>query len=253
MMRNILYICLLSLLAISCNQKESFVYEETDGLYFTLPGEAEKPWTSAAPDKMFTEKNFPMQETGEWSQFGFPLVYGNTPRKDSIMLVIAVAGELSDQPRNYYLKIEAKDETTEMADIQIPEVCTLKANSLTDTVKVYINSPKEVGTFISVIKFDTERSTSFPGSITGWDKYEIRSLNCYPKPDNWDNNIYGDYSEDKYAFMVEVLKTTYQYYSWIMDDSWSKVTWGLPELIDALQQYNAEHPDAPKDFNFPGM
>ena len=254
MMRNILYICLLSLLAISCEKKESFLYEETNGLYSILPGAAEKPWTSGEPDKMNTEINFPLKENGKTHpQDYYPLVYGNTPRTDSIMLVIAVAGELSDQPRDYYLKVEALNDTIEVADIRIPEVCTLKANALTDTVKVYINSPRELGTFVSVITFDTEKSKAFPATISGWDKYEIRSSNRYPRPADWSDAIYGPYSEEKYAFMVEVLQTSYQYYSWIMDhDNWT-MSWGLPELIEALQEYNAQHPDAPKDFTFPGM
>ncbi len=252
MIRNILYICLLGLLAISCEKKESFLYEETNGLYFTLPGEAEKPWTSGAPDKFKYENNFPLQASDQKSMFGFPYVYGDIARTDSIMLVIAVAGELSEQPRDYYLKVEALNDTTELADIRLPEKCTLDANALTDTVKVYINSPKK-GTFVSIIKIDTEKSIAFPGSISGWDKYEIRAINGYPKPAEWDDAIFGPYSEDKYAFMVEVLRTSYQYYSWIMDDYWTNITYGLPELIEALNAYNEAHPDTPKEFNFPGM
>ena len=33
MTKNILYICLAALLAYSCEQKESFIFAETDGLY----------------------------------------------------------------------------------------------------------------------------------------------------------------------------------------------------------------------------
>ena len=58
MRRNILYLCLLALLAISCEKKESFLYEETDGLYFALPGAAEKPWTSEEPDKFNQKVDF---------------------------------------------------------------------------------------------------------------------------------------------------------------------------------------------------
>ena len=43
MRRNSIYLCLLALLAISCEKKESFLYEETDGLYFALPGAVEGP------------------------------------------------------------------------------------------------------------------------------------------------------------------------------------------------------------------
>lgn len=43
MTKNILYICLAALLAYSCEQKESFIFAETDGLYFALPDSKEQP------------------------------------------------------------------------------------------------------------------------------------------------------------------------------------------------------------------
>ena len=63
---------------------------------------------------------------------------------------------------------------------------------------------------------------------------------------------YGEYSEEKYAFMVKVLRTSYQYFSWIPGSNWA-YDGGVTDLINALNAYNAEHPDAPKDFTFPGM
>ena len=99
MTKNILYICLAALLAYSCEQKESFIFAETDGLYFALPDSKEQPWTSAEPETLNHKLDFPFKETGERDTDGyFPYIYGDTPRTDSIRLFIAVAGNSSDQP-----------------------------------------------------------------------------------------------------------------------------------------------------------
>lgn len=126
MTKNILYICLAALLAYSCEQKESFIFAETDGLYFALPDSKEQPWTSAEPETLNHKLDFPFKETGERDTDGyFPYIYGDTPRTDSIRLFIAVAGNSSDQPREYHLKAETVNDSTEMADIVLPEVCIL--------------------------------------------------------------------------------------------------------------------------------
>lgn len=65
MTKNILYICLAALLAYSCEQKESFIFAETDGLYFALPNSKEQPWTSAEPETLNHKLDFPFKETGK--------------------------------------------------------------------------------------------------------------------------------------------------------------------------------------------
>lgn len=253
MTKNILSICLVALLAYSCEQKESFTFTETDGLYFTLSGSGEQPWTSAEPETLNYGINFPLAETGEMDMYGyFPYVYGDTPRTDTIRLFIAVAGNSSDQPREYHLKAEPVNDSIGMADIVLPEVCILAPHAVKDTVIVCINSPRGIGEFAAAILFDKEKSPAFPGNITGWDRYEIQALNRYPKPESWEEQRYGEFSEEKYAFMVKVLRTSYQYFYMVPGSTWT-YDGGVSDLITALTAYNKEHPDAPKDFTFPGM
>ena len=83
---------------------------------------------------------------------------------------------------------------------------------------------------------------------------QIRNSGIEPlsQTGSWEDEKYGEYSEEKYAFMVKVLRTSYQYFSWIPGSNWA-YDGGVTDLINALNAYNAEHPDAPKDFTFPGM
>ena len=91
MTKNILYICLAALLAYSCEQKESFIFAETDGLYFALPDSKEQPWTSAEPETLNHKLDFPFKETGERDTDGyFPYIYGDTPVSYTHLLTICV-------------------------------------------------------------------------------------------------------------------------------------------------------------------
>ena len=55
---------------------------------------------------------------------------------------------------------------------------------------------------------------------------------------------YGEYSPEKHAFMVTVLKMT-------NFDNTRIVRENKQKLHEALERYNKEHPNAPKDFTFP--
>ncbi len=252
MMRNILYICLLSLLAISCEKKESFVYNETDGLYFVLSGESEKPWTSAAPDKFKQEVDFAFRKTGERDgNWMYDLYYGDSLRTDTMRLVVAIAGKMTDHVREYNLKALPLADSIEMSDVQFFNPYRFEAGQMQDTAIVVIKRPGSRGKFGINIAIDITNSSDFGSSIYGWDSYELAISDRYPKPNGWDDTKYGEYSEEKYAFWVTVMQTVYENEWCIWDSSWMPVDI-VKVLNDALREYNTAHPDNPKDFTFPG-
>ena len=52
---------------------------------------------------------------------------------------------------------------------------------------------------------------------------QIRNSGIEPlsQTGSWEDEKYGEYSEEKYAFMVKVLRTSYQYFSWIPGSNWA--------------------------------
>lgn len=254
MIKNIPYICLLLLFACGCEQKESFEYTDRDALYFMLPKEAGEPWTEGKPKALETTRSFVrFKETGMNQTYWFPEYVADTISTDTMTRVrVAVAGTLSASARDYRLKTVSTDSTLALAEISYDEKYSISANEMKDTIQFVIMRPKDgEESTAGYVTFDTENSPAFPTSITGWDRLKV---NCvyYAKPEKWSNDIFGVFSQAKYAFMVETLKTTYDYYDWITDDNW-QATYGLPELRKALKKYNEEHPESPKDFTFPGM
>lgn len=252
MIKNILYICLLALLAISCEKKESFLYEETDGLYFALPGAAEKPWTSEEPDKFDEKIDFAFRKTGQKDgNWMYDLYYGDSLRTDTMRLLVAVAGKTSEQAREYSLKTLPLADSIETAEIQFFNPYRIEAGQMQDTAIIVINRPAKRGEFGVKVTFDITNSPDFGSSIYGWNNHNLTVVDRYPEPNRWDENQYGEYSEEKYAFWVTVLQTTYENRWNMFDQNWMPIDI-VKVLNDALREYNTTHPDNKKDFTFPG-
>ena len=249
MIKNILYISMLSLLMISCEQKESFLYESKDGLYFTLPGTTLNPWDTENPEEEFTKEiDFAFRETGERDyDTGCKLYYGDSLRADTLRLVVAVSGTVRDKAREYNLKAASISDTTEFAEVQFANPYRIEAGQTKDTAIVIIPRTYRRGFSGAEITIDIENSPEFGSTITNWNKYHLHISDRYTEPNGWDVQEYGDFSEEKYAFWVSVLHIVYE-------DRYQ--LWTVPNirqaLNDALREYNTANPDNKKDFDFPG-
>lgn len=244
MVKNILYICLLAWAFCSCEQKDSFPYTEKAGLYFYVPDL--KDGESENPDALKMNIDFNFRKIGFNYNWYAPIVCGDSLKADTLRLPISLLGAASDQPREYNLKAIAIEDDNQLpvTDIIFSNPYILEANALADTAVIIIPRPLSRGEYAVAITFDT--SADFEGSIYQQNNYNLFISDRYPEPNGWDENTYGEYSEEKYAFWVTVLGITYEY-RWYMYDN------GLNTLITALEAYNAAHPDNPKDFTFPGM
>ena len=243
MIKNVIYICLLALALGSCEQKDSFLYEEKAGLYFYVPDV--RDGETVDPNALVKEVDFAFRKTGEWNLMWYcETFYGDSLKADTLRLVVSLIGKVSDQPREYNLKAVAVDGELPMTELQFQNPYILKANALSDTALVIIPRPQQRGEYAVAITFND--SENFDGIVSERNEYRLFISDRYPEPVGWDSYTYGEYSEEKYAFWVTVLGITYDY-RWYMYDN------GLGSLIAALEEYNATHPDAPKDFTFPGM
>lgn len=244
MVKNILGICLLAWAFCSCEQKDSFPYTEKAGLYFFVPDKQ-----SENPDALKREIDFALRIQGT-DYTGNLIAYGDSLKSDTLRLPISLLGATSDQPREYNLKAVAIEEDNQLpvTDIIFANPYILEANAVADTAVIVIPRPLARGEYAVAITFDT--SADFEESIYQQDNYQLFISDRYPKPSGWNDNIYGEYSEEKYAFWVTVFRRIYTNQV-IFDENWTQMN--VATLIAALEAYNAAHPDNPKDFTFPGM
>ena len=250
MVKNILYICLLAWAFCSCEQKDSFPYTEKAGLYFFVPDNQ-----SENPDALKKEIDFAFayyQGIDEWRYPTTPYYYGDSLKIDTISVIISLLGEISDQPREYYLKTTPVEELENLpGNVIFENPYVFPAGQYLDTIKIAVTRPEKRGEYAIGITFDSEDPEGeFESNVADRNVLICKLQNSYPRPDGWNDatSVFGEYSEEKYAFFVTTLNTIYS--RWL-EDPWAPPY--LNQLQAALKEYNDAHPDNPKDFTFPGM
>lgn len=240
-MNKYIYIGFLFLL-MAC-QKEGIVSfdQEKDCIQFNY---------NLEKDEMQYEYNFADQSiTGE-DQWGYPMtIYlGDSILRDTISLHLALMGHASDVDREFKLKTVAVTEldTLPLATVEFYPSYTFRANRLLDTIQVILIRPETRGKFAVGVTFDFEDGNAiFDSGAEELSVYQLIILDSYEKPSQWDmqKSYLGEYSEEKYAFMVTVLQAKFS--------PWADWAANNKILRANLDKFNSEHPNAPKDFTFP--
>lgn len=155
-------------------------------------------------------------------------------------------GHAVDYDREFRLKAVVAEGTDEVAKtfLEFEPSYVFRAGQLKDTVEVYVLNPGARVNYTIGIVLDTENSDpSLELGATEKNEYQVLLSNRYPQPSQWDASVVGEFSEDKYAFMVTILGKLYDPYA-----NWSS---DIATLLEALNEYNASHPGEEKDFTFP--
>lgn len=240
-MNKYIYIGFLFLL-MAC-QKEGIVSfdQEKDCIQFNY--DLEK-------DEMLYEYNFADQFIMGEDQWGYPTpVYlGDSISRDTISLHLALMGHASDVDREFKLKTVAVTEldTLPLATVEFYPSYTFRANRLLDTIQIILIRPETRGKFAVGVTFDFEDGNAiFDSGAEELSVYQLIILDRYEKPSQWDmqKSYLGEYSEEKYAFMVTVLQAKFS--------PWADWAANNKILRTTLDEFNGEHPNTPKDFTFP--
>ncbi len=226
---------LLWILLASCTQNEVFEYNyPLAGIQFDYE-----------PKNMEMSYNFSFQHDGDY-------YYGDDFQRDTINLKIALTGFSSNQAHSFSLKavpLEGTDDVP-LASVEFCGPYIFKAGQLKDTIQLILLRPEKRGEYAVGITFDLSDTPELEIGVKERSIYRIHITDRYPKPTYWDDPLskryLGEFSEEKYAFFISVLHILYDYdYIRYYGRSYNQ------QLRQALDKYNAEHPDAKKDFTFP--
>lgn len=235
-MNKYIYISFLFLL-LGC-QKEGIVSydQEKDCIQFHY---------NAEKNEMVFDYNFAEQ----FVRSGRNTVYlGDSIFRDTISLYLSLMGHAVDFDREFKLKgvpIVGLD-TLPLATVEFYPSYTFRANQLIDTIQIVLIRPEERGKYALGVTFDFEDGNSiFDSGAEELSVYQLMISDRYEKPGLWDmrKDYTGEFSEEKYAFMVTVLQALFS-----MNSDWGTDN---QTLRDALEEFNRENPDHPKDFTFP--
>lgn len=173
---------------------------------------------------------------------------GDSLLRDTISLNLSLIGWEGSEDRIFKLKTVPLVEldTLPMATVEFLDPYTFRADQLKDTIQVVIVRPEARGRYGAGVTFDVENEDAvFDIGVEEKQVYELYISDSYEKPTDWDRSIayLGEFSEEKYAFMVTVLNFLYS-----VNIDWSNYN---AYLRDELEKFNAANPDSPKDFTFP--
>lgn len=183
---------------------------------------------------------------------------GDSIRTVTVKLILRVMGWEADRDRQVTLRVRqataddsrtlANLEIAGAADLEMQQQAVIRRGKLRDTLVVTINRPAlRQAYYASMVEIDPEQKTQdFALGPEEGLKHLFVVTDRYEKPDYWKelhDYYYGQYSPEKHAFMVTVLKTT-------DFESTRSARTNKILLNAALKKYNAEHPNHPKDFTF---
>ncbi len=233
------YVCIGFFLVLFGCQKEDIVeYDlKKDCIQFD--------YTSA---QMSLSYNFAEQYISVYNDWGMLENYylGDSLRRDTISLNLSLIGWEGNADREFRLRTVPLVEldTLPMATVEFQPTYTFRADQLKDTIQVVLIRPEARGRYGVGITFDVEsKDAIFDIGVEEKSIYELYISDTYAQPDNWSVDYLGEFSEEKYAFMVSVLHMLYS-----PNTDWSQYN---QFLRDELAKYNDEHPETPKDFEFP--
>lgn len=240
-MNKYIYIGFLFLL-LGC-QKEGIVSfdQDKDGIQFNYdPKEGQ----------MVLEYDFAFQTVVGEDEWGYPtnIYLGDSISRDTISVFLSLMGHVSDVDREFKLKTVPLKllEELPLATVEFLPTYTFRANHLLDTVQVILIRPERRGKYAVGITFDFEDESSlFDSGVEEQSVYQVMVSDRYEKPVGWaeGENALGEFSEEKYAFIVTVLGVKFSPY----------LDWGTYNQVlrDKLAEFNEENQDSPKDFTFP--
>lgn len=239
-------LCMISL--YGCKEDSILRYDETlDSVYFegTTPGEQ-----TSVQEINFAERIVRNDDI---------VLAGDSVNTLTIKLILRVMGWEADHDRKVSLNVRpavpedsrtlANHEISGPANLHMKLPAIIRQGRLRDTLVVTVERPSQrQAYYASVIEITAEQSTHefLQGPEEGLKQVFIVT-DHYEKPSYWGSLLdyyYGEYSPEKHAFMVTVLKMT-------NFDNTRIVRENKQKLHEALERYNKEYPNAPKDFTFP--
>lgn len=176
----------------------------------------------------------------------FPRYTGDSLLKKKIQLNLSMMGYAVDVDREFRLKAVVAEGEDEKATsfIEFESSYVFRAGQLKDTVYAYVLNPQVRENYTIGIVLDEENSDpSLEFGAAEKSEYRVLLSSRYPRPEQWDESVCGEFSEDKYAFMVTILGELY-----VPEADWREK---IIALREALDEYNAEHPGEEKEFTFP--
>ena len=159
--------------------------------------------------------------------------------RDTIRIPIRIMGFTSPNPRKVNVVADSATSARENIEYLILP-CTVPADSTSTLLQVVLLKSEELDAKRLRLGLQITESSDFvPGPIEER-KFKVYVTNKLTKPEGW-IGYFGDYSEAKHRFIIEVTGKGTNYNAW----SQMEIIHWMGELNKALYDYNKRNPDKP--------
>jgi hypothetical protein len=210
------------LLAAAC-QNDGFYYQDVPRVRIVGPSS----WTLGTDSLQFSFVTYPADTTQK--QLNVTLwVMGNTTEYDRTAKLEVVTGK-----------------TTASADLYtVPASVVIPAGANSATFPVILKRAASLQQTTARLYIAVQKSADFEVGISSQDHLLLKWNDILSKPSNWTSlqEFFGSYSDVKYRFMINNAGIS-EFDTTTM--TWAELQYYKIKLVNALNKYNQEHPEAP--------
>lgn len=211
MKRLFIYSIFLAGLLTSCGEDELGMYSLLkDSLQFY---QSDSDDTSGTSSELEQEINFAELTYEEDDEV---LYYGDNKEDYTFSkIIMQLQGFPSPDERPYKLKVVSLDdehEASELPEVVFESYYSLQPDCMRDTISFTVKRPKQRGTYKLGIMVDVDADNSFfDKGVVEQSVLELTIKDVYTEPTDWQYRTkwLGDFSEEKYAFMVTATKNRF--------------------------------------------
>lgn len=176
-------------------------------------------------------------------QFSFVTYPADTTQKQ-MNVTLWVMGNVAGYDRTANLQVVASKTTASSDLYTVPATVVIPAGANSATFPVILKRALSLQQTTARLYIVVQRSADFEVGTNEQNHLLLKWNDILSKPTNWDSikEFFGTYSDTKYRFMINNAGVS-EFDTATM--TWAELQNYKIKLVNALDKYNQEHPDAP--------
>ena len=160
---------------------------------------------------------------------------------------VYVTGKVSSVDRNVGISVDQSLTTAINSQYEIPNTIVIPKGEHFGLLPIKIKRTEDLTQKAVRLRLYINDKEEIKPGTNEWNNLNIIWSDILMKPINWDNlkEFFGTYSDTKYRFIIDILQIGDFTYGQSSGMTWGEMNYFRLRVIQALQDYNANHPGNP--------
>lgn len=170
--------------------------------------------------------------------------YPEQVKEQEMEMTLYVMGEATSTDRTAKLAVDANLTTAQDAQYVFPETITIPAGKLEASFIITLKRTEDLSEKTVSLYLKVAKNSDFNEGVIEQDHFCIKWNDILGKPKNWDTELFeffGEFSLVKYRFIINTIG----FGEFGGNMSWSELMNYQIMMKNALDEYNAAHPNEP--------